>query len=126
MKKVEEKMLSHYQNFREVRLGKLFDFGHPLESISLNRFGRKFTDKSNLAKFKIKIMTLYGFRKSNITVYNSQINLYLLFWVKFCLKFEDEKLSEKLTAEMEFCKIDPWLRLANDFSLVTSYTMTMP
>jgi hypothetical protein len=30
------------------------------------------------------------------------------FWVKICTKHEDKFLSEKFSAEMEFCKIDPW------------------
>jgi hypothetical protein len=29
-------------------------------------------------------------------------------------KFEDETLSEKISAEMEFCKIDPWMEPLSD------------
>jgi hypothetical protein len=32
-----------------------------------------------------------------------------VFWVVICPKFEDENTSEKFSAEMEFCKIDPRL-----------------
>jgi hypothetical protein len=28
--------------------------------------------------------------------------------VKFCLKVGDKDLSENFSAQMEFCKIDPW------------------
>jgi hypothetical protein len=28
--------------------------------------------------------------------------------VEFCPQYDDENLSEKFLAEMEFCKIDPW------------------
>jgi hypothetical protein len=38
-----------------------------------------------------------------LIVHNTQINLHLLFW----LKFVQHKLSEKFSAEMEFCRIDP-------------------
>jgi hypothetical protein len=31
---------------------------------------------------------------------------------EICPKFEDENLSEKLSAEMRFCKIDPWTTMA--------------
>jgi hypothetical protein len=48
------------------------------------------------------------YQNFKIIVHNTQINIYmLLFWVENCPKFEDENLSGKSPAEMEFCKIDP-------------------
>jgi hypothetical protein len=35
------------------------------------------------------------------------MNLYLVFWVELWPEFEDENLSEKFSAEIEFCKIGP-------------------
>jgi hypothetical protein len=38
-------------------------------------------------------------------------------WVEAWTKFEVENLSEKFSAEMEFCKIDPWATFSGSSNL---------
>jgi hypothetical protein len=40
--------------------------------------------------------------------------------MEFCPKFEDENLSEKFLAKVEFCNIDPWPLTWGDSSKITA------
>jgi hypothetical protein len=60
----------------------------------------------NMSKIPVFINPFMKFLGGNLSTIPIYIYMWC-FWVDFYQNFEDEKLSEKFSAEMEFCKIDP-------------------